>query len=294
MPSSPRNPVCEVEFTVDDQFDPLVAFVTRISPVLRSPPQDAGVIDLRRCEYIGPFAVGTIGARIKVCQLMKKQLTVKTPQAPPQLINYCKYSGLNHWANLGPPPDANHPDSETVPLSQFRDVLWGTAHEVIQLIKGHIELTYDDEDALQLCFQEVGQNISDHAESMIGGVFTARYIANRQRIRVALVDRGIGILATLRPRFPEILDSRTAIKSVLEGGFSARTFRRNRGHGIRHLRDTVERLGGEVSIFSGDAAVHVADGQQRAAQSPDMYFPGTGIFFVLPVSGHASPDWHAS
>lgn len=285
---SVQPPCAKIDFLVDDEWAPLVQFLRRLEPVLLSPAQRPGSVDLRACAYFGPFATAVLGAQVKYNLLAKRRLHIELPEGPPQLLNYTRYSGLKHWIGAGAPPDPDHPDSETVPLTSFHAVLWGLASDVVRLISRHIEISPDEEDALQLCFTEVGQNIADHARSPVGGIFAARYIAQRRRIRVAIVDRGDGIAATLVRQHPSLGESRAAIDAVLKGGVSARTLSRNRGLGVSHLRETVVRMGGELVLASGDAAVHVGAGGAKRWANPGVRYPGTAIFFVLPVSDSSS------
>lgn len=275
-------PTTRITFSIDDEWQSITQFLRAARPVLEAPAQRGGCIDLRECRYFGPYALAVIGSKLLACHTAARRLEVRVPSGPQPLVNYCEYSGLNLWRGAGRRPDRTHPDNETIPLSTIKASMWGMATSLVHLISGHIEIDPDSEDALHLCFSEVGQNIFDHSLSPIGGVYAARYLANRREVRVAIVDHGLGVPRTLG-RKHIFDDDQGALRAVLTGGYSAQTYSRNRGHGINHLKESCARLGGEVILASGRCVAFVEGREDVVVTNLGYEFKGTAVFFRLPV-----------
>ena len=185
----------------------------------------------------------------------------------------------------GPPPNPDHPDCETIPIEQFKTASWDRSNRLIKLLARHTELHADIEDQIRTCIQEIAQNIVDHAESPIGGVMAARYIAASRQVRVGIVDRGIGIAAALRRGFSDTSDSAIALERVVKGGFSSKSRLNNMGLGVSNLFSLVKSGGGHMALFTGDAYAEVHGLMPKPLiRQIGCVFPGTAVFFGLPVT----------
>lgn len=275
-----------VDFHLNDSVPSIAAFLKRIGSLADSGTADAWALDLSACRYLGPDAVALVAALVIESRESGQQPTVTLPREPGQLVNFCRYSGLAHLLGQRPPPNPDHPECETVPVARFQTALWGASEPLVRLIRRHTELSLDDEDALRLCINEVSQNIDDHAKSAIGGIFSARYFSASEEVRVAIVDRGLGIATTLAARYPSVHSSAEALGLVLGGKYSSRSKPGNRGLGIQSLAETVRRLSGKLVLVSGNACASL-DANMRTPylQALGGHFRGTGVFFTLPLRG---------
>jgi anti-sigma regulatory factor (Ser/Thr protein kinase) len=274
-----------IDFNVDDTATSLEQFLKRLEPCYTNDRTDPLVIDFSSCQYLGPDAAAVLYAlHLRARQRGIRDLVV-APLGPKPLVAFWSFSGLAHYLEKGRRPTADDPRSETVPLTQEYQAGWGRAMPILRLVKRHISITPDDEQSLQICFSEVIQNIDDHASSQIGGIWCARFFASRNEIRVAVVDRGRGIATTLRQRFPDIVDDSDAVRRVLAGGHSSLSRANNQGLGLSNLAAIVQEFGGAVMIATGTAFVEVdvSAAHPRVKILP-YSFPGTGVFFVLPVN----------
>jgi hypothetical protein len=148
-----------------------------------------------------------------------------------------------------------------------------------------MELDADREDQVRTCVQEVIQNIVDHSSSPIGGVLAARYIESSAEVRVAIVDRGVGIDRKLRERYPDTTSSSIALERVIKGGYSSQSRPNNMGIGVSNLFALTQTAGGRMALFSGDAFAEVHGGMVGPRIYPTgCWFPGTAVFFSLRVS----------
>ncbi|MFN0131778.1 MAG: ATP-binding protein [Phycisphaerales bacterium] len=186
--------------------------------------------------------------------------------------------------NNGPPPNPEHPECETIPIEQFSKASWDRSNRIIGLLRRHTELADDTEDQIRTCVQEVIQNVVDHAQSEIGGVMSARYIDSSRELRVAIVDRGRGIAASLRQQYADTTTSFIALQRVVAGHYSSRSRPNNMGIGISNLFGLIRAAHGRIAVFSGDALAEVHGGSSpRVDQLREGSFPGTAVFFTVPI-----------
>lgn len=277
-------PDLTISFNIDDRFHDLKQFLGQLLPWIDSPRNPEDCLDLGACEYLGPFAASTLIAIWSSMSNANRPFQVKLPKSPPRLDAFCQFSGLKHLLEGGPAPEPDHPRSETVPL-QYADVARAdTGTPMINLLRRHVRLSDESEEYLRLCLQETVQNVTDHAESSFGGVWCARWIQSRHEVRVACVDGGVGIARALSKRL-DVGSSFAAMRMVFEGGHSSRSRENNMGLGISNLQNWVHSLGGNLIVMSGDAAgIRQPHAPEPYFEVLPFFFPGTGVFFSVPVS----------
>jgi len=270
-----------LEGNVDDTLASLSYAVKSVEP--RVDDGTLSELDLSRCQYLGPLVAAYLCCVIRECEHRGKSLTVRLPTDPPRLRAFCSFSGLAHLVGQGEIPDSNHPQNETVPLSQTGSN-WLATQPIVDLIVRHVgAISGDFEETMCLCIRELFQNIDDHANSAVGGWYSARYMRNKKHTRVAVADRGQGIYATLSRRYPEMRDPVDALKRVIEGGYTSKSTERNRGLGISNLVLQVKRLGGRAVIMSHGACAELIAGKWRFDRTGPT-FGGTAFYFSLPVA----------
>lgn len=163
--------------------------------------------------------------------------------------------------------------------------MWTEPDPVISLVRRRASIETDEEDYLRLCMNEVIQNIDDHAKSEIGGIWCARFIGAAGEVRVAIVDRGLGIQRTLAQRYPKVNSSVQALQCVFEGNYSSKSRKNNMGVGISNLAKIISLKNGNLSIFSGDGLADIRHGESPRFKKTPFCFPGTGVFFTLSTRG---------
>lgn len=110
---------------------------------------------------------------------------------------------------------------------------------------------------------EIGDNAFAHNLGNwpdMPGVFFA-YDANRRQ--VAIADRGVGVLATLRRVRPSLKDDRDALQVAFTERISGRT-PENRGNGLKFVRQVIAQNDFQLSFQSGKAILTLKGG------SPDI------------------------
>lgn len=269
-----------IDFNVDDTAADVERFMRALSPIWRLPPGAEWEIDLSNCEYLGPDAACLIAATYLDAKRLGHVPVVRFPNGPEKLRAFCQFVGLAHLLQRGPRPNPDHADSETLPITQFFQAMQNHALSITKLVFRHRpDLGADDELYLQTSLHEAVQNIEDHADSPVGGVFCGRFFSSRREVRVAVVDRGVGFVGSLSTRFGP-LDPVDALRKVLKGGFTSRSTQRNMGLGVSNLAEIVRRLRGDLFLCSGSAAARVSS-DHTSVTPLDFEVPGAAVFFRL-------------
>jgi hypothetical protein len=286
QPTAPPALKCEIDFELSDERKSVVQLLRRVIPVIDDGSVPGRLIDLSRVNYLGPFAAAILLANYLEAERSGLPHRVDFPRHDFKLRAFLRFSGIDHFFNGDPLPDTNHPHNETIPLNVVTEVTWGIADPVIDLVKRHIVISEDDELYMSNSIAEVIQNVEDHSESPIGAVYCARYLTKPQKVRVAIVDRGLGIGTTLRNKHPEIKTADAALVRVVRGGISARSRPNNMGVGISNLWNQItNQLKGEIFIVTEDAVAYSDRNRELHTMALGTRFAGTGVFFTVPVVG---------
>ena len=169
-------------------------------------------------------------------------------------------------------------------LIRFMRATWNIPDPLVRLVRSKFALSVDGEEHMRTCMHEVLQNTSDHAQSPIGGVLCARYMSGDRQVRVAVVDRGLGILQTLARRYSELTKDGDALVRVVQGGFTAKSTPRNLGVGLRNLAMFATGQGGRVTLVSGRGVLELDSiSKPLRAETMTSRFQGTAVFFTLNV-----------
>jgi len=281
----------EIDFNVDDTAASVAMLIRRLAPlVLRETSDLLWHLDMTKCRYLGPDAAAVLGATVLDSRRRGKILTVGLPTSPSSLVGFCHFSGLETLLRGSALPDPSAPENETIPLRTFMHANYRDADPLIDLIRRHAGISVESEDYLRMSINEVTQNVEDHAQSPIGGLCCARFLRSRNQVRVAIVDFGRGIPQSLQSRYPDIHRGAMALARVTEGRFTAQSRPSNAGLGINWLWNIVGTLGGRIFILSGDGLAENISGKNRRIAALKFPFPGTGVFFTLPVDTDAAND----
>ena len=282
-PPPATAPVCRIDFELSDDRSAISQLLKRSIPFLGNNRSKDPHIDLSSVQYLGPFAASILLADHLSGITAGHQHQIVLPTHV-KVGGFLQFSGLQHFLNGAPLPDANHPENATVPLRVVRKATWNAADPVIDLVHRYAVISEDDEIYLRNTINEVIQNVEDHAQSTIGAVYCARYLLKPAKIRVGIVDRGLGIGSTLATRHPEISNADAALRKVVQGGVSAKSRPNNLGLGISNLWGHVTKpLGGEIFIITEDVIGYSDRSGNLRTESLGARFAGTGVFFTVPV-----------
>lgn len=142
---------------------------------------------------------------------------------------------------------------------------------------------------ISLCLVELLKNSQESALSPIAPIFLARWQKKAQVVRLAVLDRGRGIPASLRCRQIHNLhranDLEVVEAAVTNPSLSSRE--QAAGGGLRRVLDTVNQLQGRLTLFSYGAKITWTGNEIRRWQTPPLR--GTAIELDLRLRPSSPP-----
>lgn len=131
------------------------------------------------------------------------------------------------------------------------------------------------------CIVEIFNNIKDHSAYEVGSIF-AQWYPNIDELKLAIGDFGRGIPANVATVEPH-LNKPAAIQRAFDEGFSTHSTPKNRGAGLDFLLQNVcGNLQGNMTVYSGGAAVYAAAGGQTTPLQLSLGNSGyTGTLFEI-------------
>ena len=262
--------------------------------------QESSEIDLREISFIDPY--GMVGL-LELGELYKTEAIQKSIYLPKseEVLKYLERMDFFKFAEkyfyLEP---SNPPMSEKYLRSSESDVLLEITqieksddiHFIVGRVKerSHAILTMHlnyDQNAINnfiVALSEVCQNIIEHSEYK-GFVGIQKYhfqTLNKNVVKIAVMDIGIGFRKSLSERFSFKDDYEAIEKGLLHG--ASRFADKGRGHGLSAVRRFVNQWNGRLSIRSGTAKLSVIPDWSRGRKKEAnlTYFPGAQIHIMLP------------
>jgi len=135
-----------------------------------------------------------------------------------------------------------------------------------------------------VALSEVCQNIIEHSENRgFVGIQKYRFSSmNKNVVRIAVMDVGIGFRKSLTSRFKLRGDLEAIEKALLHG--ASRYEDEGRGHGLASVRRFIDQWHGKLSIRSGTARLSIIPPWSRGRDQERnlTFFPGAQINILLP------------
>jgi anti-sigma regulatory factor (Ser/Thr protein kinase) len=202
-----------------------------------------------------------------------------------------RYFFLDSTAPDPPEKYQRSPDSdvllEITPIERADDIhfIVGRVRDRAQAILA-AHLRYDDRaiNGFIVALSEVCQNIIEHSENKgFVGIQKYRFQSlNKNVVKIAVMDAGIGFRKSLSNRFKLRSDLEAIDKALLHG--ASRYEDEGRGHGLAAVRRFVNQWDGRLSIRSGTACLSLIPRWSRGREQERnlIPFPGAQINILLP------------
>lgn len=262
--------------------------------------KEFSVIDLQNVTFIDPY--GMVGI-LEVGELFKSDGITKTICLPKseEVIKYLERMDFFKFASSYFKLEPSEPlISEKYLRSSYSDVLLEITpieksddiHFIVGKVKERAQailtthLHYHEKaiNGFIVALSEVCQNIIEHSETT-GFVAIQKYHfqnINRNVVRIAVMDIGIGFRKSLSERFLLKSDLDAIEKALFHG--ASRYADEGRGHGLASVKRFVDQWNGRLSIRSGTAKLSIIPawswGKEKENNLP--YFPGSQINILLP------------
>lgn len=131
-------------FKIDDKCDTVLSFTKVLSQFWESKQTQSLELDLRSCEYLGPYAAALVAATYLWVRQRGQACRVQLPDSPKELAAFCSFSGLQYLLSEGKRPRPDHPECETVPVSQFYQAMGNAGKPIVDLVQRHAGALSDD------------------------------------------------------------------------------------------------------------------------------------------------------
>ena len=262
--------------------------------------KDTDEINLQEVSFIDPY--GMVGL-IEAGELLKSKGVQKTMYLPKsdEVLKYLERMDFFRFADRYFTLKPSQPHiSEKYLRSAYSDVLLEITpiekaddiHYIVGKVKDRAQailakhLHYDERaiNGFIVALSEVCQNIIEHSETK-GFVGIQKYHfqnMNKNVVKIAVMDIGIGFRMSLSERFSLKNDLEAIEKALLHG--ASRYAEKGRGHGLAAVRRFVNQWNGKLSIRSGTAKFSIipawAWGKERELNL--IHFPGAQINILLP------------
>ncbi len=257
-------------------------------------------IDLREAAFIDPY--GMVGI-LELGELLKSngiQKTICLP-ASEEVLKYFERMDFFKFADNYFALEPSKPQISGKYLrSAYSDVLLEITpiekSDDIHFIVGKVKeranailkkhLHYDERaiNGFIVALSEVCQNIVEHSDNK-GFVGIQKYHfqnLNKNIVKIAVMDIGIGFKKSLSERFSLKHDFEAIEKTLLHG--ASRYADEGRGHGLAAVRRFVNQWNGKISIRSGKAKLSIIPDWARGKEKETNLtpFPGSQINILLP------------
>jgi anti-sigma regulatory factor (Ser/Thr protein kinase)/anti-anti-sigma regulatory factor len=204
-------------------------------------------LDCEQTEFFDPFGVALLAALIAYRREDGRMTTVSPPRSlePDRFISEI---GLKRFAS------GETTGLGTLEIRQMRalDANY-TVAVTDMLVRGVPGITEENSYPIQLCLNELLQNVFEWSESPIGCIVLARWYHKTRSVKLCVIDLGIGIPAALRRSQVRELHKESDA-AVLEAAVTAErlTSRANQvgGLGLKTIRDVVSMRDGRLTILS--------------------------------------------
>ncbi|HUI44617.1 MAG TPA: ATP-binding protein [Nitrospirota bacterium] len=257
-------------------------------------------IDLGDVSFIDPYGMLALLEIGELCMLEDVKKTVMLPRSA-EVCTYLDrmdfFSHARRYFLLEEPYQTPIPHKSR---NQGSDVLLeitsiersNDIHLIVGIVRDRAQailanhLHYDERaiNSFIVALSEVCQNIIEHSENRgFVGIQKYRFSSmNKNVVRIAVMDVGIGFRKSLASRFKLRSDLEAIEKALLHG--ASRYEDEGRGHGLASVRRFIDQWRGKLSIRSGTARLSIIPPWSRGRDQERnlTFFPGAQINILLP------------
>ncbi|HEX04816.1 MAG TPA: ATP-binding protein [Bacteroidetes bacterium] len=248
---------------------------------------DVYELDLSRMAYLRPFAANVILAAAYELQDNGASVVCRYPVRPNALhqFHYLRLDGF-----FEKKIELKRETVSALPIFPFRDTemrkkyLPNIPEQILSLIAGAMPLENDLRKLVYLSLKECTDNVDVHTKGNDLAVVSANVIRTRKRIRICILDRGLGIPASLRrnPKYRGIKSELELLK--LSTDYQVTGTEDLRGWGLWLLKQLVRDNGGTLSLLSGNYVVQYHPDESVSTKRLKTHFKGTIVNIELKIN----------
>lgn len=154
---------------------------------------------------------------------------------------------------------------------------------VVEFMMGHVSIKDRRElQAMEWALNEITDNVLNHAESQMGGVVQANYIATRNEVEFIVCDCGLGIPKTLRSGQASMRTDTdpTCLDQAIREGVT-KNARTNQGNGLYGAYRLAQLSEGRFDIHSGFATLTYRQRSGLSISKQEVPYPGTAVVCAM-------------
>ncbi|MFA5073850.1 MAG: ATP-binding protein [Nitrospirota bacterium] len=255
-------------------------------------------IDLQSVSFIDPYGMLGLLEIGELCMLEDIKKEIILPRSSEVLAYLDRMNFFDHASRyfsfeqpsvIGKNQKSQDTDVllEITPIERANDI-----HGIVGKVSDRAEsilaahLHYDDRtiNGFIVALSEICQNIVEHSENKgFVGIQKYRFSSlNKNIVKIAVMDVGIGFRKSLSGRFKLRSDLEAIDKALLQG--ASRYEDEGRGHGLAAVRRFITQWNGRLSIRSGTArrALILQWARGKEQELNLISFPGAQINILLP------------
>lgn len=239
-------------------------------------------LDFRKTEIIYPNGIVPLISLVKGYQRQGINFSIIPPMSVP-LNNLVRFEGWFHAmdpARFDPPSTHGY---NSLPLKHYTNdtELNSAVNAAIEVAIRNLTLAKSVPDAFEWSLNELAGNVLHHAESGDGYLQVNTFKGNGN-LSLIVVDGGVGVPNSMRERFPELRNDRTALEQAIQKGVTSKP-NFGQGNGLAGCVAIALSSGGQFSLTSGSGRVTIENGRLSVR---DFYPPlsGTVVELQLPTS----------
>lgn len=289
-------PSSTIVYPIDFSPPNIIGFSQELQDLVSEPSEV--FIDFSQTGYSYPFATLLLAEKIKSFVSKRKSFGLNTSAsglaASSEPLSYLRHIGFFEFIglkNVGKKPGQAPGSHRYLPITPIekkgllRGAQRSTVQEAVQTKSEHLAgMVFDDDFSKQImltyCFREIIRNVFEHAQTDSCCLMAQKWYSGE--VEIAIVDTGIGILASLEEVF-QFDSAEQALQEAIKPGVSrVRSPQRgsewdNSGFGLYVLSELGSRYG-EFSVVSSGKWMHCRNG---TSIFNDMAFGGTAIQLKL-------------
>jgi hypothetical protein len=243
------------------QFEKLLGIY---HPLLDDPMIKSVILDFSECKFFAHHATAVLGGIAHYLKVGDRCLRLDLETVLPAIrANLAQNGLLNYLGHNDEPWDGN-----SIP---FRHDLTFDKNETIDYLnhnwlgKGFLNISQDLKNLIISQVLEIYLNGFEHSRSELGVFSCGQYYPNKKRLKLAILDLGVGIPENVRifremPTFP----AEDAMRWALQQGTSTQPISQTaRGIGLDNVRSFISANQGKLQIYSHDAYVKITANDEQ-------------------------------
>ena len=244
--------------------------------------KDDIVLDLREIRGIYPSGVATFGSLLYELKNSGRQIQVIYPTSP-QLHSYLDKTGfisvVENGTSIAPPKTSGR-----LPLTKYTngDELNQVIDSALSTVASSGELPKGVLDTLEWTLNELADNVLVHSGANPIGWIQLVHTLSRNELEFAIVDRGRGVLETLKEGFPQLNSDSEALELAVQKGIT-RDRSIGQGNGLAGTLKLATASRGFLNIHSGRGSIRQSPNQQLHSEYCS-YHQGTICSLTIPIS----------